>query len=93
MQIFLRSEEEREEIRLARNTQSATSASAPSANEETEVVFPWHTDFKEEPTYLETVLGKEVSDISTEQEDTQRVTQNEEALFLSEVRKLAVKKI
>lgn len=86
-------ENEREDQKIRNSkpdTKPAISVPAPNAN--VEVFFPWNTDFKDEPTYLETVLGKEVLDVSTEQEDCQRIAQNDENLFLAEMKRRAVRK-
>lgn len=86
-------ESEREELRAIRNTQPVISASVPNPSVPDEEFFPWHTDFKDEPNYLETLLGKDSLDVSSEAEDCQRIEQNEENLFLAEIKKLSVKKI
>ena len=51
---YYSSEKNEREHQKIRNTKPAISVPAPNAN--VEVFFPWNTDFKDEPTYLETVL-------------------------------------
>lgn len=79
------------EIQKLRDAKPAISVPAPNAN--VEIFFPWDTDFKNEPSYLETVLGKEVLDVASESEDRQQSEENERDLFLAEVKKLSVRKL
>lgn len=67
---------------------------APNLRIERDAFFPWFCDFRdEEPNYLQTVLGKDALDVSSEAEDKQRIEQDEDNLFLAEVKKLSVKRI
>lgn len=80
---------EREELRA----RSAKPDAKPAPPANVEEFFPWHTDFRDETSYLESVLGKDALDVSSEAEDRQCIEQNEENLFLSAVNKLSVRKI
>lgn len=67
---------------------------APNVRIERDSFFPWFCDFRdEEPNYLQTVLGKDVLDVSSEGEDCQRMAQNDENLFLAEMKRRAVRKL
>lgn len=79
------------EAQKLRDAKPAIEVPAPSKN--VEVFFPWDTDFKNEPSYLETVLGKEVLDVASESEDKAQIEQDENNLFLAGMRKLGARKL